>query len=399
MNAPMRCGVSGVVLGGLLLVAGCGRHEDVPAASVMTPRPAAIETVAPATIPDLVEAVGTVRSRAQSVLSSKIVAAVVTVHAREGQRVEAGQALVELDDRDVRAQLDRARAAQHEARSGLEEVERSIEGAERAVESATAQADLARVTHDRVKELVDRELVARQDHDEAVSRLRVANAEAARAGEAKAALLARRRQAEARIEQARADVDNATIVVGYTRIAAPASGIVVARTVEAGNLAAPGVPLMTIDVEHYRLEASVRESDVHRLHPGQRAEVALDAMGRVVSGPIVEIVPAADPLSRTFMVKIELPPTPGLRTGLYGRAIFAVGTRQALTVPRTAVAMQGQLENVFVVDAGDVARLRLVKTGKAHGERVEMLSGISVGDRVVIDPALVSDGLKIEAVR
>jgi len=103
---------------------------------------------------------------------------------------------------------------------------------------------------------------------------------------------ARRQQAVARIAQAEADLDGATVALGYARITAPTDAIVVARTVEVGNLAAPGTPLLTVEEERYRLEATVPESDVARLRVGQPATVAVDALGRTLAGAIVEIVPA-----------------------------------------------------------------------------------------------------------
>jgi multidrug efflux pump subunit AcrA (membrane-fusion protein) len=395
MRRSARAALGGVLLGASALGAlGCERHDAAPGARATAAAPVAVgvETATPTVVPEALEAVGTVRSWKQSVLSSKIVAAVVAVHVREGQVVEPGQVVVELDDRDVRAQLARAHAALREAQSGLEEVDRSIDGAERAVEGALAQEQLARITHDRMRQLVERELIARQDHDEAAARLRVATAESAGAREAKAALQARRRQAQARIEQARAEVDNARVMAGHARLVAPGTGVVAARTVEVGNLAAPGVPLLTFEEERYRLEVTVNESDIARLRLGQRADVAVEAAGVAMAGAITEIVPAADPLSRTFLVKIDLPRARGLRSGVYGRATFAVGERRALLVPRTAVSTQGQVEGVYVVGTGDVARLRLVKTGKGRGDRVEILSGLADGERLVTEAARVADG-------
>ncbi len=359
-----------------------------------------VETVVPQAVPDTIEAVGTVRSRQQSVLSAKIVAVVVAVHAREGDRVTPGRLLVELDDRDAKAQLRRAEAALREARSGLDEADRAIEAADRAVDAARAQQEMAQVTHARYRQLLDRELIAAQDYDEAAARHRVATAELARVGEVKASLAARRQQALARIASSEAEMDAAAIVAGYARITAPGAGIVVAKTVEVGNLAAPGVPLLTLDEERYRLEATVQESDLRRLRLGQRADVAIDAVGRALAGSIAEIVPAADPVSRTFTVKIDLPALPdGVRSGLYGKAHFVVGERRALLVERAAVSVRGQLETVFVVDAGNVARLRLVKTGRAVGERVEILAGLGAGERVVGEAARVADGQPVETPR
>jgi multidrug efflux pump subunit AcrA (membrane-fusion protein) len=349
------------------------------------------------TVDSTVNAVGTVRSRAQTVLSSRIVAPVTAVHAREGDRVSAGQPLIELDSRDVRAQLARAQAAFREARSALDEVDRSIAAADRSVESAEAHAELARLGHDRSRRLVDRDLIARHDHDEAVTRLRVSTAEVAHARETRGALAARRRQIEARIDQTAAELENASVLVGYTRITAPASGIIAARTVEIGNLAAPGVALFTIDEQQYRLEATVHESDLPHVTLGQHAQVSVDSLDLHIDGRIGEIVPAADPQSRTVIVKIDLPSLAGLRSGLYGRATFATGTRTVVTVPRSALTATGQLDGVYVVEPGDVARLRLLKIGKPYGDRVEVLSGLAAGDRVVTTGLEVRDGQPVVA--
>jgi multidrug efflux pump subunit AcrA (membrane-fusion protein) len=96
-------------------------------------------------------------------------------------------------------------------------------------------------------------------------------------------------------------------------------------------------------------------------------------------------------------VKIDLPARQSLRSGLYGVARFASGQRQAILIPQKAVAQRGQLAGVFAVDDAGVARLRLIKTGKIYGESVEALSGLSDGERIVVDGvANVRDGVKVQ---
>jgi multidrug resistance efflux pump len=146
-----------------------------------------------------VEAVGTVQSRVRSVVSSRIVAAVTAVHVVEGQRVERDAALVSLDDRDIVAQRRRAEAAVREARFALEEAERAIRAAGRAADEARAESTLAGATLDRYRVLRDRELIALQQFDEVQARARVAHAAVERHDEARAALVARRSAAAARI--------------------------------------------------------------------------------------------------------------------------------------------------------------------------------------------------------
>lgn len=387
------------LLASILLFVGCSRKEETPKAEGGRPvvTGVKVEAIELEMLDETLEAVGTVRSRKQSLLSSKIVASVVAVHGREGDRVKAGQVVVELDDRDVKAQLQRAEAGLREARNALEEVERAIQAQEKAIDAAKAQEELALATFNRYKALLERRSVAPQEYDEVAAKHKATLAEVERAQEVKAALLAKKNQALARIEQAEAEMANAKVFVGYAKIHAPIDGIVVAKTVEVGNLAAPGVPLLTIEEERYRLEVTVQESEIQGIRLGHQATIALDALGRVLSGRVVEIVPAADPLSRTFMVKIDLPPTPGLRSGLYGKARFIVGQQKALVIPRKVVVERGQLEGVFVLDPEGIARLRLVKTGRAYGDRIEILSGLSPGERVVIEGVeKVSDGSRIE---
>jgi multidrug efflux pump subunit AcrA (membrane-fusion protein) len=367
---------------------GCtaGDERPQPSASARAPVPVAVEVVESRDVREAVEAVGTVRSHKQSALSSRIVAVVRAVHVREGDRAAAGQTLVELDDRDVAAQLRHAEAAVAETLAARDETIHAIAAADSAVEAAVAEQELARATWTRYKRLVDDGLVAAQQYDEVAARYRVASAEAVRARETRASLLARRAQAQAAVARAEADRDNARIAVGYATITAPAAVVVVAKSVEVGNLASPGSVLLTVEEERYRLEATVQESDLRRLALGAKAAVTIDALGRVATtGTVGEIVPAADPLSRTFIVKIDLPGLAGLKSGLYGRARFDVGRRRALTVPRTAITERGQLEAVFVVGDDALAGLRLVKTGRPDGDRVEILAGLSAGERVIVE--------------
>jgi RND family efflux transporter MFP subunit len=106
-------------------------------------------------------------------------------------------------------------------------------------------------------------------------------------------------------------------------------------------------------------------------------------LNQIVVGTVSEISPIADPVSRTFRVKLDLPPVDGLRTGQFGRVSVPVAETRLLLVPREAVLKRGQMEIVFVVRDGR-ASLRLVKTGKALDGRVEVLSGLEEGDSVVV---------------
>ena len=129
------------------------------------------------------------------------------------------------------------------------------------------------------------------------------------------------------------------------------------------------------------------ENDVRLVRVGQTASVSLDALGpTALSGKVAQIVPAADPASRSFLVKVDLPVDARLRSGLYGKARFARGERKALMIPLAAIAERGQLQGVYVIDAKQIAGLRYVTLGKVIGDQVEVLAGLQDGEKLIAIP-------------
>jgi RND family efflux transporter MFP subunit len=272
----------------------------------------------------------------------------------------------------------------------LAEARSATPEADNAVAAAKANFDLARATLRRMEDLAAKKSISDQEFDEASARLKAAaaNHEMTRA---------RRAQLDSKIAQAEQEVQAAGIMREYSRIAAPFSGVVTARSVEPGNLATPGAPLLIIEQDGvYRLEASVEESKIPHLRIGQTVEVTIDAIARTASARISEIVPYVDPASRTYTLKLDLPPLDQLRSGLFGRAAFPIGTRKAMLIPAPALIQRGQLQSVFVVEDG-VAHTRLVTTGARLDRGIELLSGLNPGDAVVspVPPGL-QDGAAVE---
>ncbi|HEX6212286.1 MAG TPA: efflux RND transporter periplasmic adaptor subunit [Methylomirabilota bacterium] len=384
----------------LLLLAGCSGD---PAATAPAERPAVtgvrVETVALASVRETTEAVGSVRSKTQMLIASRVQGYVREVRARLGDHVEKGALLITVDERELSARQDRARSALAEAGMGLDEVARLLEEAQAALRSAEADHGYAEHAATRYRELWERQLVSTHEYEGVEARRRSTAAAVDQAQAHIRSLRAREAQMQHRIDQARAELRTADIALGDTRITAPATGVVVDRRVEPGDLAMPGQPLMVLDDPRvYRLEAQVAESAVGRVRVGQRVPVVLDALGRVLEGRVAEIIPAADPASRTVTVKLDLDPVPGLHSGLFGRAGFPAGERQALLVPGSALIARGQLTAVYVVDAQGVVRLRLVTAGEQRADRVEILSGLDAGERIVVEGTeRVSDGARVAA--
>jgi len=389
-----------IVLTVLLILVGCGgeaeRHDRGAESAVSVS--VTVEKVKAEEVMSGYQAVGTVYAKVGSTLSSKVVGNVIAVHVREGDRVRSGELLVEIDSREADARVHQAEAGRVEAESALVEVESAILAARSGVDAAEADARLAKSTYERFQELLKRKSVSRQEFEEVEARHKGAQAQVLRAKEMLASTTAKRAQVMARISQAEANLENAKLYQDYASIHAPINGIVTRKTVDVGQLATPGVLLITVeDSSNYRLEAAVDESQMQYVQLGRTVSVWIDALGREFEGKVGEIVPAADSLSRSFTVKIDLPAEPGLRSGLYGKAAFSTYERQVLTAPASALIEKGQLVGVFVVDSERRARFRLVKTGGQLGDRVEVLSGLKDGDEVVIDPGYeVREGVKLE---
>jgi len=393
----------------LLLVMGiasCGKKQEAVPEKIATVTGVKVETVKAFPVEDFYEAVGTVRSKTTSLLSPKIMGYILSVHVREGDQVTPGQLLIEIDNREASAQLRRAQAGVWEAQEMLQETERTARAFESAKAAAEADQALAASTFKRYQPLLERKSVSQQEFDEVHARYRAKTAEAERAKDMFQSVQSKREQALARIDQAKAEVVQAQVLVDYGRLYSPLRGMVASKQAEVGALAAPGSPLLTIeDDTHYRLEASLEETMIGKIRLGEPVGVSIGGLGEQwLEGQVGEVQPAADPASRTSIVKINLPENIGrkgsirvLRSGLFGKARFPIAKRPVMAIPQKAVLQQGQLLEVFVVDRDNRAHLRLLSTGRAYGDRVEVLSGINEGDRIITEGAeKVKEGNKIE---
>lgn len=383
-------------------LSGCEKKEAATAAAVAPPQAykgATVLTLSPTTLRDDREVVGTVRATETVTLSSKLMGTILSMPVRVGMRVGPGQLIARIDAKDIEAQVAKVEGALKEADEGLSELDSADLSAQSAIRAAEANRDLAKTTLERFKTLLERGSVSRQEYDEVVAKYKGAEAETDRAKESRNGIAAKRRQILAKKEQARADIESIKANLAYRTLVSPISGVIIAKPAEEGMLAAPGAPLVVIEEEgRARLEANVEESMLSGIRLGDPVTVVIESLGNMVKkGHVNEISPVADQASRTLIVKISIDDQKGLKTGFFGRAIFEGPQRQALLIPQSAIIEKGQLNGVFVVDAGNVARLTLIKTGKIHPEGVEVLSGLSEGGKIVANPgANLSDGMVLE---
>ena len=333
-----------IILTGLLavLVAGCGKHEEEESSAPQAPAVnVAVTEVAVRPLWDEEEVVGNVEAAQRAVLSAKVTGVIDSLKVAPGARVTRGEVLTTIDAREIRARLDSAVAAQDQAKKDFARIERLLQSG-----SST-----------------------RQEFEAAMTRLRTADA--------------------ALVE--------ARTMLQYTEIAAPFDGVVTRKLIEVGDLATPGKALLEMENSSLlRFECQIPEALVDRVQMGAELPVAIDAAGAALTGRVTEIAPSASAGSRTFLVKLDLPPAEKLRAGQFGRVSVPVRERPAVLVAEGAVVRRGQIESVFVIEEG-VARLRLVKTGRRHNGQVEVISGLSGGEKVASkDAHLLRDGAAVE---
>ena len=351
---------------------GCSSKRQTVSAAPEVVSDVSVVSAQSANVPDVVEAVGTLRAAETSQLAAQMAGNIVEIRVREGDHVQRGQVLAVIDDAQPRAAVDRAMAAEL--------------AAQQEISASESDYTLADATFKRYQTLYERKSVSPQEFDEIRARYQAAQA--------------RREMALARQAQAKAALQQSRTALAYTRVVAPFEGLVTEKKVDTGTLANPGMPIFTIeDVRRYRLEATINETDLRYVRQGQNVSVSVDAIeNRELKGRVIEIVPAADPASRSFLVKVELPSDPALRSGLFGRAQFTRGERTAILIPRSAIVARGQLQGIYVLDQHRIAGLRYITLGRPSAEQVEVLAGLQPGEMLIGDPGSRElGGKKIES--
>lgn len=374
----------------LIIPSGCGEKIE-PGTTEQSPpvvQNVPVETAQISEHGNTYEAVGTIQAGATIRLSSKLMGTVQKIDAREGDRVKKGQELLVIDQRQVEAGFNQSEAALSEAR-------KSLAAALSSRNSALAAEQLARSTYDRYLNLQREDSVSEQEFDEV--RARYLQARAA-VNQAKAMV----ETATAQVKRAEAALASATVTRKDAVVTAPYDGIITARHVEPGDLASPGTPLFTMDtLEDFRVDMVFPESYIADVKTGERVNVDIPAIGRTgLQGMIRTIVPFADLRTRSFLVKVSLPKDLPLNSGMFARVEVPLGRAPKILIPSEAVIHQGQLTGLFVVDSQGIARFHLVRLGSAYGDKVEVLSGLRVGDRYVARPVpRLKDGDRVEVRR
>ena len=344
----------------LVLFFAFNRHKPVhtPNAGIAV-RNVAITTIHKKDVNDFYEAAGTIQSKTISVISSRIMGAVTEVLVKQGDKVAAGQELLLIDDSDITQRVNAVQASYNEAI--------------KAQQSAKSNKTLAETTYNRYKQLYDEKAITGQEMDQMTNQKQRAVLDFQRA--------------QASVEAAKANLNQAKIGLDFSRITSPIDGVVTHKNIDKGSMATPGTPLMTVeDNAGYKVETSVDESMANQVAVSMPVDVAVDSISKTFKGVVSEVVPSIDASSRTFVVKAVITQDPNdhsLTNGLYARVLIPQKSRSILAVPATAIINKGQLVGVYVVSEENRTSYRMIRTGKTFGDDVEVLAGISDGEKIV----------------
>lgn len=325
-----------------LIATGCqgkegGNEIQRPAVSGVT-----IASVNGSTVTESVEATGIVRSDRTSVVAARMMGTVTDVFVREGDPVKAGQLLLTIESRDT---VERAR------------------GAALSVEEAKQQRDLAESTWKRYKNLYEDKALTKQEMDQVETQKKIA---------------------QAQYERAKTLAEEAKTYQNYTRVTAPFSGRVTEKRIDAGSMASPGLPLLVIEAAgRYYIEAALDESLQSMVRTGMTVQVGVDALKRTYEGQVTAVIPAVDPHSRTFKIKVEIKDQ-ALASGIFTRVRIPTGNKEVLLVPESAIVRKGQLTGVYVVNNRNILSYRLVRTGAVYASGMEILSGLAPRERIIV---------------
>ena len=314
------------------------------------------------------------------------------LNVQEGDRVAAGQLIATIDVNDLQAQRSQAEAAVILAQANTQNARGQLNQAR--AQKLEAEADLAdaELNQTRMAMLQAEGAVSQERLDRANTRVSMAQARIEQAQAAIDQAEAAIAQGQAQVKQARAEVNRNAANLDYGTVKAPFAGIVTRKRLAVGAMAGPGQPLVTVESsDRLRFSVEVPESLLPQLQVGQSFPIVIDALNRSVSGRVRQIIPAGDPVSRNFTVKLALTGNEAAVPGMFGRLQLTErpnpqeGDRAVLTIPTNALVQQFGVTGVFIVADGK-AQFRPVAVGSQSGDTVAVFSGIEARDRVILSP-------------
>jgi RND family efflux transporter MFP subunit len=283
----------------------------------------------------------------QSTVSAQVSGRIVEINYDVGNFVKKGQVIVRIDETEAR-QL--------------------VAGGEAQVAQAQAALENARAAVERSRQLAAQKFVSKAAIDKAEADFRVADAQ---------------------YKAAKASAGQAVTNKSYTVVVAPYSGVVSARHVELGEMAAPGKPLMTgFDPADMRVIATVPQYKIAEVRAVGKAMVEFPSLNKWIEAKAITILPAADSRTHATQVRVDLPENlRDVYPGMFARTYFSVGRARKLVVPAASIVKRSEMTGVYVVNEKNAVSLRQVRLGEPAGQGdIEILAGLAAGEKIALDP-------------
>jgi RND family efflux transporter MFP subunit len=319
----------------------CSKEEDNRAADdKLPPQRVQVLNVGTSRVADQIEVMGNVQAAESAIISSRISGNISDIFVFPGSFVKSEENLLKISAEEISAKLLQARAQLNQASRNLEREQKLL-----AKRAATPEA---------VKSLEETQEIAQANYNEAKTML------------------------------------------GYTSVKAPFEGRITRKLVDVGDLATPGKPLLHIENEDsVQVVADVPEVLANNIRMGMKMHISVPSASLEIEGSVAEIAPIADRQSRTVNIKLDIGKSSSLRSGQFARVTLPGKEVKTLLIPQETIQMHGQMEKVFVAE-DDRARLRLIRTGKTYPDGIEVLSGLTPGDSLILSSqSPLSDGQPI----
>jgi RND family efflux transporter MFP subunit len=313
---------------------------------------------------EFIAASGKIEAENSANLSTRMMGYVTKVHVKTGQKVSAGQLLVSINNTDLQAKKAQVDAA---------------------ILQATAGYNNAKKDYDRFVNLFAQQSASQKELDDMTSRF-----EMAKAG----------------LEGAKQMRNEVMAQFSYSNITAPFSGEVTNTFVKEGDMANPGMPLVSIEgASRMQVTAMVSESDITHIKNGMSVTITVKSVHKEVSGKVIEVSGSAKNTGGQYLVKVMLTTTDKtILSGMFVNVQFPVSNRvesgtstDKVMVPESALIQQGQLTGIYTIGSSNTAILRWVRTGKKFGDQVEILSGLTANEQyIVTSEGKLFNGAKIQ---
>lgn len=281
-------------------------------------------------------------------VSTRMMGYISSIPVEVGQKVSAGQTLININAADIQAKDGQVQAQIAQAEANFQNAQKDFERFQNLFNSGSASQ----------KEL-----------DDMTTRFQMAQAGLDAAHQMRSEVSAHRQ---------------------YTSINAPFSGVVTAKHAEVGNMANPGMPLLTVEsTKDLQAQVMVSEKYITQIKPGSTVKVILTSTGKELNGTVAEISQSATYTGGQYIVKVNIPNDEAFLPGMFVRTYFPVentntGIETSVLIPQSALVRNGQLQGVYVISAQNTAVLRWLKVGKKFGDQIEVLSGLGPDDTYIV---------------